>query len=850
MGFGSTLNQATDRLRLEAHFGGLYAVEKINNRLGLPMLHVLAVAWLIGIAVMGQQISVLPSFNLVLLLLMLCLLGLQVWFHQRLQLPLLRVFNACCAAFFALMLGKHYADHALEQRLLLRENQVQQTEVIVYIAELNELKTQHIQQKIQVLNRHAQPVTWLSHLPNQAVDSAPSAPLKLGHYYKLSGEIRPAHSYAIAGVFDQEKWYLQQNIMANFRIAHSQELSPVHVMQQLGIQRLPHQGIWSGLHLAIERQRLAVREFMANASLQHQGLLLGLLTGDESLLSEQIKADFQRLGISHLLAISGPHVLILASLVCYSLQQLIRRYRPQLYLQWPKPYVLLLPFWLCVCLYSACVGFEIPALRTVFMVSVASLMLICKLDIRPLTVLLISAALLLYVDPFSVLSAAFWLSYVACFILLRIYQTVKQIKHQGHVTRLAMLKQGAWALCLSQGKIFVALLPLMLIFFQHVAWISPLTNVLAIPYLGLMVVPLDIVAALAWLLFEPLGHVLWQLNDVLLKGLMGVLAVVDALFQPSLVPVALNLVQWLALILALVILFLPRGVLPKPWVALSLCPLVFFDQSRYGFELSVLDVGQGQAIFIRHHDQTLMLDVGGSMDEQRFSVGEQLLFPFLARQGVTHLDQVILTHLDQDHSGGYERLAAKVPVKQVLSNEQPKFQVPHFRYCQAGQHWQWQQIRFEILSPFAEMLDQVPKQRNEHSCVVYISVPTRAGTKHFLVMGDAGWWTEYQLLQHYPNLKIDVLVVGHHGSKHSSAYAFLQHYQPSLSVVSAGRYNRYGHPSQELSARLEALDLTWHSTPHEGSLRFTVDATGQLQVTAYRQARRWLQRPPVPEHAP
>ncbi|WP_419224793.1 ComEC/Rec2 family competence protein [Acinetobacter sp. A2] len=200
-----------------------------------------------------------------------------------------------------------------------RELQRDTAEVIVYVRQLNQLKDNNVSQPIEVLNRHTQTVTWLALAQNSVLPD-----LELGQYYKLSGTVYPAHSYATAGVFDVEQWYLQQNIMGNFWVTHVQPISAQHIYS-MGLSK--H---WRAQHtlrakfrLWVEQQRYQIRAFIQQQSLQHKGLLLALLTGDKSLLSSEIEDQFQRFGISHLLAISGPHVLIFAAMLCWCLDRLI-----------------------------------------------------------------------------------------------------------------------------------------------------------------------------------------------------------------------------------------------------------------------------------------------------------------------------------------------------------------------------------------------------------------------------------------------------------------------------------------------------------------------------------------------
>src|SRR5690606_33833708 len=133
-------------------------------------------------------------------------------------------------------------------------------------------------------------------------------------------------------------------------------------------------------------------------------------SSDLSLLDPATERQFQRFGMSHLLAISGPHVLIFALMVCGTLQYLISRFMPHIYLKWPRQYFLSLPFLLCVLLYCAFVGFEIPALRTLLICVIVTFTLLLRQNVQALKLLILSAALLLLFDPFSILSAAFWLS--------------------------------------------------------------------------------------------------------------------------------------------------------------------------------------------------------------------------------------------------------------------------------------------------------------------------------------------------------------------------------------------------------------------------------------------------------
>ncbi len=285
------------------------------------MLNVILLAWVLGIATMGKSnptlLTLLPIFLLV---------SVTLWILARFPFYFVttvffKIVQGSCFAATAFIFGGQYANQALTERLQVRETQRQPVEVVVYVKSLNQLTENGLQQKVEVLGRHAQTVDWLLYL-KQSQQKKSGSGLQLGQYYRISGQLKPAHSYATPGAFDQEKWWLQQDIMAAVRVETVQPISQAQV-SRLGFTShvQQQQGWWAQLRLGIEKMRLSCREFLQRQPVQHKGLLLGLLTGDQSLLYEATQAQFQRLGISHLLAISGPHVLIFAALVSWGLQQ-------------------------------------------------------------------------------------------------------------------------------------------------------------------------------------------------------------------------------------------------------------------------------------------------------------------------------------------------------------------------------------------------------------------------------------------------------------------------------------------------------------------------------------------------
>ena len=730
---------------------------------------------------------------------------------------------------------------------------IEQVDAIIYISQisqwvLDDPSGAKIRQKAVVLNQAHSPMLWTLNIKEEL----PYANMLLGHYYQVSGKVRPAHSYAVPGVFDAEKWMLQDNVMATLQVKTIQPVTANEV-SNLGYnfqQFIEKQASWNArLKLAVEQKRFDFRDYLSRQPFQQKGLLLALLTGDESLLSKETQQMFKRLGISHLLAISGPHVLIFAVLFCFVINFLIKRFKPQIYLKIPRPYLMLLPFVLCVWLYTAFVGFEIPAMRTLLTVILISTIILLQQRMRASSILVLSAALLLLFDPFSILSAAFWLSYGACFILIRVYQTIQQkseaaTEHEQVQTWRDKTVLWLKVLVESQWKIFIALFPLVILIFQQVSWAAPFANLIAIPIIGALIVPIEVIGAFLWLLFEPLGMLFFQLADACLRLLLWMLGCLDSLMASSLHWFAMTPMLIFMLSLSVLLIFLPRGVIPKGWAVLCVVPILLGVKHNDAFRLNILDVGQGQAIYLQMPKHNMLIDTGGNYDESKFSVGQQIIIPYLMQQGVKHLDSVLLTHLDQDHSGAFSRVAEEIKIDQVVSNQKDqRFDGYPFEYCHAGQVWQYGQVKIEVLSPQSADLNQVANNQNELSCVLYIqALQVGKGYKSFLLMGDAGWEAEYQILQRYPHLNVDVLVLGHHGSQYSSSFAFLKQLHPKLVIASAGFGNRYHHPSPITLARLQALKIPLLTTIDQGTIQFQLDHNHEMQIREFRSEKTWLRR--------
>lgn len=832
------------------------------------MLRLVCLAWILGIASVGFfQQTWLTRFHISIWLLVLAitaLLGLYFWkIKTKNHFILGRLCCVILASLSSFVIAHQYVEMQLTERMQQQISKREKIDGIVYIQSLSEGKlNEQRQQAVLLLPLQNKTLNLLlypkkNYNKNDELVSMSFGEnaeyLKLGHYYQVSLDLKPPHSLANLGSFDQERWLLQQNIAGTATVLYHQEIS-IQDIERKGWGKFvaEQQQLLPRWRLKIEKMRLYYRQQLLKNGMENQSkaLLLGLLTGDRSGINKDTTELYQIMGISHLLAISGPHVLILASLMTWlsmlTLHTLMRKgYFTTLYRMIPKQYVYLPLFIACVSFYTVFTGFEIPAVRTWCMVVFCGLALLLQWRVSALTLILLSACFILVWDSFAILSPAFWLSFIASAILIQVYRDIVQSKQEYDVildyfTRLKRAIQFLWQ---SQWRISLALIPVVLWQFQAVSLISVFVNMIAIPFLSLVIVPVDIIAGMIAQIFPSLAQMMWSMLAILIDVFHFLLNLIRPIaiklyWVSHLTPFALG-----CLTIAIMIMMLPKGLMAKYWAGLFLL-LAYFPQQRAMLNFDILDVGQGQATLLRTTQHQMLIDTGaGAWQNGQMSMGDRVIVPFLRKNGIKTLDEVLLSHLDFDHSGGTEAVVQNINVKQIRSNDYDGYKtnfanIPYIQ-CHQGQNWQWDKVKIQILYPRE---NQSRKNRNETSCVVLIETEQYAKQPfRILVMGDVGWEGEYYLLQDYPNLTADILVLGHHGSAYSSAYAFLQQINPQLAIISAGFDNRYGHPAPETLARLHDLNIAYVNTAEVGAVNIKLNNSQSLwQWSAYRSSRRWL----------
>ncbi len=615
-----------------------------------------------------------------------------------------------------------------------------------------------------------------------------------GQCWHLQLRLRTPHGSLNPGGFDYEAWLLRGGIGATATV---REARPCAERPGLPVLRL--------------RQRIVERLQAALGDTRAAALVAALTVGDTSGLRHADWQRFRLTGTTHLIAISGFNLAIVAGFV-FLLLRWSWSFWPRLCLWVPAQRVGLYGSGAAAVVYALLAGFEAPVTRALIMLLVLIAAAVTHRLHQPSRALAYALGLILLLDPFAVLSPGLWLSFGAVAAIL--YASAGRLR-----------RPPAWRLAV-QVQVFLslALVPLGLYFFGGAAWLAPLVNLAAVPVFSLLTPAL---------LLSVLVQGLWPtLGAACLAGTAGVLDAIYAVLawladsapaawlpaRPSVPALALGA-------LGALLAFLPRGVplrlLALPCLGALLLPRAVAVDG--GLEITALDVGQGTAVVVRTPGHALLFDAGPAHDEG-FDAGRSVVVPYLLERGIRRLDLLVLSHDDNDHAGGVRSVRELVAVDAEIGTRDDVA-------CGDGQAWEWDGVRFVLLHP-----DSAHWSGNNRSCVLQIEGPFSA-----LLPGDIERGAEKRLLRdHGPALQADLLLSPHHGSGTSSTRDLIAALQPDVVVHSAGWRSRFGHPRADVVARYADAGARQFVTGVEGAIRVWRDARGELRVERWRpRAARW-----------
>ncbi|MDT8452382.1 MAG: DNA internalization-related competence protein ComEC/Rec2 [Gammaproteobacteria bacterium] len=764
-----------------------------------------ALSFLAGIMLI-QQCSVLPDLSVLVVIL---IIALMVVAWRRFRLPgkplkwlELLIFTLAGACWITFVAG-NYLEHRLPEMLAGQDFLVEG--VIQDIPKEDD----HVQRFVLLVDDFEIEDRRLV-LPERLRLSWYYGPrVNAGERWRLRVRLKPPHGFMNPGGFDYEGWLYQQHIHATGYIRKSEQN-----------RKLADVGVFS---LDALRQQLSADIQQTLQGKELVGLITALAVGDRSPISDAHWDTLIRTGTNHLMAISGLHIGLAAAFGFW----VVRRLVPTALMKHvPAQQLGMLGGLGVAAVYAMLAGLSIPTQRALLMLSCFVIMLLLRRHFKASNAMATALLAILLWDPVSVLSAGFWFSFLAVAV---IYYVFSGRLGSGQGWR-ARIRQWGWM----QFSIALALFPFSLLLFQQTSLISPLANLILVPYVSFLVVPLVLLALLMMPVSSLLaGYLLLAANEMLAL----IWPVIEAL---SLHPWAYwvqAVPYWPVLLLALVgvaLLLAPRG-FPARWLgAVMLLPIVFNSAERPAagdFELAHLDVGQGLAVVVRTRHHTLVFDAGNRFGS-RLDAGKAVVIPFLRHWSVTRLDRLIISHGDADHIGGAQAIVDVFPDVEVIGRDIEPIVAKNKRSCRRGERWSWDGVGFEFLHP----AEQSYTRRNNHACVLMIS----AEGGRLLIAADIEQRAEAELIRNdAAKLQAEVLIVPHHGSKTSSSQAFVDAVEPQIALMPVGYRNRYHHPVLAVVARYRAQGATVHYSGHVGAVKISFDANnGVLLTEEYRSDQR------------
>ncbi len=590
---------------------------------------------------------------------------------------------------------------------------------------------------------------------------APDGAMLHDAHLLISAKLRLPWGNANPGTFDYQRWLRSKRFRAIGYIRDAEFLE-----------------ISSNQHPAPLQKRLTPR------GLVHGELLEAAVLGYRRGVSPAQWALFRRTGTIHLMVVSGLHVATLASFAYLLVGGVLRvmpvvAYRPQLSVH-------ALSGMCTVGLaagYAWFTGADPPVVRAALMVAAAMPVVVFGRNLPWWRTWLLTLCLTLIAQPQSAFSDGLYLSFGAVACLLGYFAT--RSRRPNFVAGLV----------LCQGVLFVGLAPALAFLTHAVPLTSTLANVVAVPLMTITIIPLAMfgyaIAAGGW---TAMGSTVLQGADVGLAVLIEFLRLIDTFvhvkegFTP--VPIAIAACGVLCLLL------------PGTRVrALGLCawvPLlnpVPLDVPMGEFRVQTLDVGQGSAVVVDTHSKRLVMDAGARFPSG-FDLGDAVVLPVLATSGPLGLDALLISHFDNDHAGGVQRVLDRLGAVHLIAPG---------RGCRHGRSWVWDGVTFRLLSRQGAFTE------NDRSCTLLV----HNGSAGAYLSGDIGTDVEITLLDELPS-HVDFLLAPHHGSLSSSSIEFVNHLQPQHVVVSAGRDNRYGHPHDRIVRRYRKYGSALHVTGYVG----------------------------------
>ena len=596
---------------------------------------------------------------------------------------------------------------------------------------------------------------------------------RVGLKIKAIGEIKEPSSRTVFNLFDYQKYLLSQKINYTFT---------ADKIMILGEDDSIFYQLKNSLQDHIN-------------SYQSKDYLNPFVLGNSDFVSEEAMNSYQVNGISHLLAISGLNITIIAGIILFILNKVNKREKIN--------YTIVI---LALMFYMFLTNFTPSVVRATLMFIILTFTKMFNLKIETMYILLLVLSVYLLYNPYMVYHIGFLLSFVTTFYLILFSDLIQNTK--GYLYQTFIISLIA----------FLASMPILINNFFTINLLSPFINIIFVPLVSLFIYPLSLIT----LVVKPLDGLFYTLVT-LMEDLSLIISKVGLNLVLKHVDIILLILYYVLITYALYKLVKKqkRGLI---WVMITL--IVHANINYFSGEntLTMIDVGQGDSILIKleHNMGNILVDTGGQMSydgSEPYDLATNKLIPYLRSEGISKLDYLVLTHGDFDHAGMTLNLLKNFKVDNIILNKENdndlEKQVIKYAQKQKIKYYHFQKEILKVGNvKFYFLNDYKTANENENSLIIY----TKIEKQNILLMGDAGEENENYLINNYDLPEVDILKVGHHGSRTSSSKAFIDEIKPKYSLISAGKNNRYGHPRKKTLQNLN--DSIIYRTDKDSSIKF------------------------------
>lgn len=599
---------------------------------------------------------------------------------------------------------------------------------------------------------------------------------KIGDYIKINGELVIPKNNTVPNTFNYKKYLYNKGIFYTLKIEKFE------------------------IYKKNRNLFLKIKNVFYNKlnKINNNEYLYAFILGEKSYINKDIYNSFSTNGITHLFALSGLHVGVLSSIIFFFIRKLK--------ISEMFKYIIVFIF---LILLSFITGFSASIMRASLLFILIGINKIYYFFIKTENLLLVCGSILLIINPFLIYDLSFLLSFtITYFILLNINNFSKSyIKSLLEVSFIS----------------FLASLPIIINNFYNINLLSILNNLFFVPYVSFIIYPLSL-----FIFVCPVFINIYQLLINVMEKVSMMLINVDFLniYMPK--------TNFIFILIHYILLILWIKTKKTMYLIIIIILLVinymipYLDNNTY---IYFTDVGQGDSILIvSKNNKSILIDTGGSIKYERekweiknneFSLMKSSLIPFYKSIGLKKIDYLIITHGDEDHIGNAKDLINNFKVENIYIN---KGEINSYE----------EELDYKILdndikidNVFVYSLnDKIYDNENDNSLILNIKI----NNFNMLFMGDANVKEEKYIIKNYDLKNIDILKVGHHGSKTSTCKEFINVINPKYSIISVGENNRFNHPSKSVLDTLNASIL--YRTDISGSILYKISGDG-FDIKAY-----------------